>query len=84
MLGGFLFSQAGLLVLVVALVFCRVVSAVAWAGSVVLLYWCYLFLRGSLLCWDGDVGSSRLVLWAGRLKVTLLSGLNISCVFCCV
>ena len=34
---------------------------------------------GSLLCWDGDVGSSRLVLWAGRLKVTLLSGLNISC-----
>ena len=34
---------------------------------------------GSLLCWDGDVGSSRLVLWAGRLRVTLLSGLNISC-----
>ena len=34
---------------------------------------------GSLLCWDGDVGSSRLVLWAGRLKVTLLSGLHISC-----
>ena len=28
---------------------------------------------GSLLCWDGDVGSSRLVLWAGRLMVTLLS-----------
>ena len=34
---------------------------------------------GSLLCWDGDVGSSRLLLWAGRLRVTLLSGLNISC-----
>ena len=32
---------------------------------------------GSLLCWDGDVGSSRLVLWAGRLRVNLLSGLNI-------
>ena len=38
--GDFLFSQAGLLVLVVALV------AVVWAGSVVLLYWCYLFLWG--------------------------------------
>ena len=33
---------------------------------------------GSLLCWDGDVGSSRLVIWAGRLKVTLLR-VNISC-----
>ena len=44
--GGFLFSQAGLLVLVVALVFCRVVSAVVWAGSVVLLYWYYLYLWG--------------------------------------
>ena len=48
---------------------------VLWAGSVLVLS----ISVGSLLCWDGDVGSSRLVLWAGRLKVTLLSGLNISC-----
>lgn len=59
-----------------------VCSCMGWVCCVVVLV---LFISvGSWLCWGGDVGVSRLIPWAGRLKVTLFGRLNISCVFCCV
>ena len=77
--GGFLFLWVGLLVLVgcsFILLGC-VCCCMGWECCVIVLV--ISISVGSMLCWDGDVGLSRLVIWAGRLRVNLLSGLNISC-----